>query len=263
MSRVLQNTREASLDIDIAGHRHRNPQDSNPLPCRGLFTTTMDAKTVLKAVGIGRKVDGRWLLNDISLSIDAGQRLALVGPSGSGKTLILRALSMLDPIDTGEIHWRGSPVPGNRVPEFRARVMFLPQQPMLPEGTVEEILRQPFSLKVHGRKQFHRPGTLALLASLGQSDAFLSKQRADLSGGQIQLTALLRAIQLDPEVLLLDEPTAALDPETAEMVESVVATWLERQPNEGRATVWVTHDREQVGRVSTSMIHIRDGKLWE
>jgi len=216
---------------------------------------------ILKATGIRRKAGKQRLLDDISLSIHAGQRLALIGPSGSGKTLLLRALAMLDPLDAGEIHWRGKPVSGNEIPKFRSRVMLLPQQPMLPEGTVAEILRQPFSLKVHRQKRFDSSRIVALLGALDLSDAFLSKRQSDLSGGQIQLTALLRAIQLDPDILLLDEPTAALDHETMEMVESLVAGWFDQKTNEYRATVWVTHDPEQVRRVSTFSLNIRDGKL--
>nr|VFK46336.1 MAG: putative ABC transport system ATP-binding protein [Candidatus Kentron sp. TC]VFK55915.1 MAG: putative ABC transport system ATP-binding protein [Candidatus Kentron sp. TC] len=215
---------------------------------------------MLEAIGIGRNAGARQLLDDISLSIRGEQRLALVGPSGGGKTLLLRALAMLDPLDTGEIRWHGRIVPPGEVPKFRARVMFLPQRPMLPEGVVEEILRQPFSLKVHAEKRFDRPKILALLKSLGQSDAFLSKRQGDLSGGQIQLAALLRAIQLDPDILLLDEPTSALDRESVEMAESLVATWFDGR-EERRATVWVTHDRKQIQRVCASSLILRDGKL--
>nr|VFJ68913.1 MAG: putative ABC transport system ATP-binding protein [Candidatus Kentron sp. FW] len=215
---------------------------------------------ILEAIGIGRKVADRWLFEDLSLSISAGRQLALIGPSGSGKTLLLRTLAMLDPIDAGEIRWRGKLVTGDEIPNFRSRIMFLPQRPALPEGTVEEILRQPFSLRVHGAKSFHRERIIALLISLGRTEAFLQKQQRNLSGGEAQLVALLRAIQLDPDVLLLDEPSASLDPEATEMVTSLITTWFELLPEE-RATVWITHDHEQARRITCSVLRIHDGRL--
>jgi len=216
---------------------------------------------VLKAIGIGRKVANHWLFRGISLSLQPGQRLALLGPSGSGKTLLLRALAMLDTIDAGEIRWHGAIISGNQIPRFRSQVMFLPQQPALPEGTVEQILRQPFSLRVYQGRQFHRQRIVEWLRSLGRSDTFLAKQHHNLSGGEAQLTALLRSVQLDPDILLLDEPTAALDTETVEMVESLVATWLDQKSDQPYTTVWVTHDHEQIQRVSNSTLCIRDGLI--
>lgn len=216
--------------------------------------------SMLEAIGVGRKAGDAWLLDDVSLSVCLGQRYALVGPSGSGKTLLLRSLAMLDPIDAGEIRWRGDVVVGKQVPTFRSRVVYLHQRPALLEGTVEENLRQPFSLRVHRDKQFDRARIVSLLDSMGRTNAFLSKQQRDLSGGEAQLTALLRAMQLDPDILLLDEPTAALDDDATELVESLVTNWLDRQSTD-RATVWVTHDHEQARRVSATLLHIRDGRL--
>nr|VFJ68515.1 MAG: putative ABC transport system ATP-binding protein [Candidatus Kentron sp. FM]VFJ71908.1 MAG: putative ABC transport system ATP-binding protein [Candidatus Kentron sp. FM]VFK10584.1 MAG: putative ABC transport system ATP-binding protein [Candidatus Kentron sp. FM] len=216
---------------------------------------------MLEAIGIGRRAADRRLLGNISLSIRAGQRLALAGPSGSGKTVLLRALALLDPIDTGEVRWHGNIVPGREIPRFRSRVMFLAQRPALPEGSVEDILRQPFSLRVHGNRRFQRQRIVRWLKSLGRSEDFLAKQQHDLSGGEVQLTALLRAIQLDPDILLLDEPTAALDAETAGMAEALVAAWFQDPSGQGRASVWVSHDREQIGRVSSAVFHLRDGLI--
>ena len=214
----------------------------------------------LEASRIGRKAGKQWLLNDVSISVNGGDRFAVVGPTGSGKTLLLRSLAMLDPLDTGEIHWQGKPPSGNEIPRFRSQVIYLHQRPALFEGTVEENLRQPISLRVHEDKQFTRLRIVALLKRLGRGESFLSKRQPDLSGGESQLTALLRAIQLDPNIQLLDEPTAALDSHTTEIVETLVSSWLDEQPAD-RASVWVTHDREQAQRVSTTVLEIREGRL--
>lgn len=215
---------------------------------------------ILKALGIGRKAGDRSLLNNITIAVNGGDRIAIVGPTGSGKTLLLRSLAKLDPLDAGEVHWQGTPVRGIDIPKFRSQVIYLHQRPALVEGTVEDNLRQPFALRVHRDKRFNRERVAELLSSLGRDKSFLSQKQCDLSGGESQLTSLLRAIQLDPNILLLDEPTAALDAASTGMVETLVTRWLDEMPM-ARATVWVTHDREQSQRVSTSVLQIREGKL--
>ena len=214
----------------------------------------------LEATGLRRLSGERVLLDDVSLSIQGGDRIAIVGPTGSGKTLLLRSLATLDSLDAGEVHWQGTPVRGNDVPTFRSQVTYLHQRPALVEGTVEDNLRLPFALRVHRDRQFNRERVAELLSSLGRNDSFLSQQQRDLSGGESQLTSLLRAIQLDPIILLLDEPTGALDAASTRMVETLVTRWLDEMPMI-RATVWVTHDRDQPQRISTSILRIREGKL--
>lgn len=214
----------------------------------------------LEATGLRRLAGERVLLDDVSLSIQGGDRIAIVGPTGSGKTLLLRSLANLDPLDAGDVHWQGTPVRGNDVPAFRSQVVYLHQRPALVEGTVEDNLRLPFTLRVHRDKRFNRERVAELLSSLGRDVSFLSQRQRDLSGGESQLTSLLRAIQLDPSILLLDEPTAALDAASTGLVETLVTKWLDERPK-ARATVWVTHDREQSQRVSSSVLQIREGKL--
>ncbi|MEQ8786432.1 MAG: ATP-binding cassette domain-containing protein [Pirellulaceae bacterium] len=215
---------------------------------------------LLAAHAIGRQAEGRWLLKQVSLALPAGARMAIVGPSGSGKTLLLRALALLDPVESGEILWRGEPVRGGDVPRFRSRVIYLHQRPALIEGTVEENLRLPFSLGVHRDKTFDRDAIAGRLASLGREASLLSRQTGALSGGEAQITALLRAMQLEPEVLLLDEPTASLDDDSKRTVETMVDAWRDESP-ELRTTVWVTHDAGQVERIADQVFPMRDGAL--
>ena len=146
------------------------------------------------------------------------------------------------------------------MPAFRRHVMYVHQRPALREGTVEENLRIPFTLQGHRQRQFDTARIEALLAGLGRDRLFLAKQQRDLSGGEAQLTGLLRGLQLDPQVLLLDEPTAALDRQATAAVEKLVAGWLDEDPG-GRATVWVSHDPEQSRRVARRLLHIADGRL--
>jgi putative ABC transport system ATP-binding protein len=204
----------------------------------------------------------RWLLDGVTIDVDSGERLVIVGPSGSGKTLLLRALAYLDPWDRGHLLWNGTELTRKTVPLFRSQVIYLHQRPALQEGTVLENLQFPFTLAVHQSRQFAAPRIRQWLESLHRPQEFLTKQSRDLSGGEAQLVALLRAIQLDPAVLLLDEPTAALDPEMAEAVESCVVQW-HREDMARRAVVWVSHNREQAERMADRRVVMDAGRIVE
>src|SRR5207248_3200355 len=147
---------------------------------------------LLRAHDIGRRApdSDRWLLRDISLEIHAGERLAMLGPSGSGKSLLLRALAQLDPIETGSLELRGQAAGTIDVPEYRRSVIYLHQQPVLFDGTVECNLRHPFALKIHRGRRYDRSRALDLLGAVGRDDSFLGKRNSDLSGGEAQIAVL-------------------------------------------------------------------------
>ena len=218
---------------------------------------------ILEAFGIGRLLDDkRWLFRDISLAIQPGERIALVGATGSGKTLLLRSLALLDPVDAGKVCWNGQIITSGLVPRFRSRVIYLHQRPPLFNGTVEENLRQPFALRIHRGKSFDRSQTLHRLSSVGHGEDFLAKPSRNLSGGERQLVALLRALQLGPVLLLLDEPTAALDANTSRAVEKLVQSWqAEAAPR--RAFVWVSHQTDQIERITNRTLIMRAGQITE
>jgi putative ABC transport system ATP-binding protein len=203
---------------------------------------------------------GGWLLHDVSLSLSAGDRVSLAGPSGAGKTLLLRALAMLDPIDQGAVCWRGRAVRRDAVPGFRRHAIYLHQRAALLGDSVEEALRRPFTLAVHRDRQFDPDRAAELLGQLGRDPVFLGKKVGDLSGGEIQITALVRALQLDPTVLLLDEPTAALDPDATRAVEAVIEGWVSDH-TAGRAYAWVSHDTEQAARMGTRRVVMEGGRI--
>ena len=95
---------------------------------------------LISAHRLGRRRPGSsdWLFRELTVELDPGNRLALVGPTGSGKSLLLRALALLDPLDEGELRWRGSTVGDEAVPAYRGRVHYLQQRSPLIEGTVED-----------------------------------------------------------------------------------------------------------------------------
>lgn len=219
-------------------------------------TTLLEARNVARRHPDGR----RWLLEHVSLEVRPGTRLSVTGPSGSGKTLLLRALAVLDPLDDGQIRWQGRPLHRDQIPGFRKAVIYLHQRPALWQETVEAALRGPLALGCHRGQAFDRDRIVGLLAQLGRDGAFLAQRAADLSGGEIQIASLLRAVQLDPTVLLLDEPTAALDPRTTAAVEAMLQRWVV-DPSGGRAIVWVTHDGGQARRVGQRILHLRAGRI--
>ncbi len=214
----------------------------------------MTGDVLLTARGLGRTVDGRRLWQGLELELMAGERLAVSGPSGTGKTLLLRSLAGLEPLEQGAVSFLGRDLASWRMPEYRRRVLLLPQRPALPEGTVEAALAAPFAFHVHRARSYRREAALARLAHVGREADFLGRSTATLSGGEAQVAALLRALLLEPQVLLLDEPTASLDAAATEAVEALVAAWL--QDADDRAYLWTSHDPEQQARVSSRALRL-------
>lgn len=216
---------------------------------------------MLSAHALSRRgTAGERLLDDVSFELQPGSRVALRGRTGSGKTLLLRSLSLIDPVAGGDVLWEGRSVADADVPGFRRRVFYASQNPTLFEGTVEDNLRVPFSLKAHPG-EFDRGRALELLEPLGKDEEFLSRRQSRLSGGEAQIVALVRGLSIEPRVLLLDEPTASMDPETERAAEELVLAWLATAP-ERNAFLWVSHSPEQAERVSKALWEIRDGHLY-
>ncbi len=200
------------------------------------------------------------LLNATNFTLAAGERVVMTGPSGSGKSVFLRALALLDPIDAGRILWHGQDIDRRAIPRYRRCVSYVRQRPALVEGTVEDNLRYPYSLHAYSDVRFDLDRAARLVSAAGKSDDFLRKRASDLSGGEAQVTALIRVLQLAPEVLLLDEPTASLDPQSMRAIEALVTDWYEAD-GAARASLWVSHDPAQAERVGTRRVAMRAGSL--
>jgi putative ABC transport system ATP-binding protein len=211
------------------------------------------------------------LLDDISCALAAGQRVALTGANGSGKSLLLRSLVFLDAVDQGQVLFNNRPVTCDWIREFRTHVMYVPQRCVLLAASVRENLLRALQLSVHAQPtagEAEASGAVATadsfdcdqaIAELGFSPELLDRDAKLLSGGELQVINLLRALQLNPQVLLLDEPTAAMDAATTQRVEEWLHVWLRANPL--RAWIWVSHDPLQTCRIADTVWRMDRGHL--
>jgi tungstate transport system ATP-binding protein len=194
---------------------------------------------------VTKEYDGRCVLNVKELGIYRAEIFGLVGPSGVGKSTLLRLLNFLEPPTTGSIRFLGAEFDARQpVPlDLRRRVTTVFQRPVLLNQTVAANVS--FGLRLRGKRD---AGTLIqdALAQVGL-EGLSRRQARTLSGGELQRVALARAMVLRPDVLLLDEPTANLDPYNVGLIEDIA-----RMINEelGTTLVMVTHNIFQARRLA-------------
>ncbi len=208
--------------------------------------------------GITKDYGERQILQIDSLTIRRREALALVGPSGAGKSTLLRLLNFLETPTNGRIQFQGvsfsadQPLP---LP-LRRRVTTVFQRPFLLNRSVSANVR--YGLRLRGR----RVETQAVEAALEQVGllALAYQPARTLSGGEAQRVALARALVIQPDVLLLDEPTANLDPQNVALIENIVATLNERR---GTTLILVTHNIFQARRLAGRAAFMLDGRIVE
>ncbi len=186
----------------------------------------------------------------VSGSLNGGEVLAVRGPSGVGKTTLLRVLARLQPALGGEVYLKGKSwrqVPG---PAWRAAVHYLPQKPVLFDGTAGDNLAVPFRTRLLSRKKFDGELAAQIMEKLLLPPGLWSQDARTLSGGEAARLAFTRALLTEPHVLLLDEPTAALDERAKSAFFQVLSAWLANRSD--RAVLIVSHDHDYagLGRVS-------------
>jgi thiamine transport system ATP-binding protein len=190
-------------------------------------------------------------LDDVSLAVTPGERLAIVGPSGSGKSTLLRAIAGLEPLESGSVEW--DDVDLVRVPVHRRGFALMFQDGQLfPHRDV--AWNVGYSPRVRGRSP-DRVGELLALVGL---PGFEKRRVGTLSGGEQQRVALARSLAAEPRLLLLDEPLSALDRELrerlgADLREIVAAT--------GTTTILVTHDQTEAFAIGERVAVMIDGRI--
>ncbi len=199
------------------------------------------------------------VLQDCSLSVEAGQVVVVCGPSGSGKSTLIKVINGLEPFQKGEITVDCISVgaPDTDLPGLRARIgMVFQNFELFPHLTVtENICLAP--VRVLGREQGEaaaRAGELLHRVGLGDQ---ASKYPAQLSGGQQQRVAIARALAMDPVAMLFDEPTSALDPE---MINEVLDVMSELAA-EGMTMMVVTHEMGFAKRVADEIVFMDGGRI--
>lgn len=178
-----------------------------------------------------------------SFSLADGECIGISGPSGAGKTRMLRLIADLDPCH-GDMSLPSGSVNDMPATSWRRQVMLVPSDSHWWAETVGEHFEQA------------DPG---LLQQLGFDEAVLGWQVTRLSSGERQRLAIARALQYEPQVLLLDEPTANLDPGNTGVVEALIANYRQS----GKAVIWISHDAEQLSRVADRQFLLKNTGLEE
>jgi tungstate transport system ATP-binding protein len=228
------------------------PESSPALVQQGASIPATETPALLpaEARGLVFTAGGRPLINGLDLTIRAGPLTVVMGPNGAGKSLLLRLLHGLIAPAAGSVLWGGKPP----TEPIRRRQALVFQRPVLLRRSVAANVR--FVLRLRGSDSPER--VRELLRHVGLAPLAAQPARR-LSGGEQQRLALARALALEPEVMLLDEPTANLDPTATAAIESIVRN-AQRQ---GTKILFVTHDLGQARRLADEVVFLHHGRVIE
>lgn len=220
------------------------------------------AENILKVEGISKKMGGRQILDDCSLSVRKGELMVLIGPSGAGKSTLLQCINCLIRPDTGSIWLENNLLDqknSGALCAFRAQVgMIFQDFNLFDHLTAEENVAIALRKVKKLSKEEARARALDELAKVGLARRALLYP-AQLSGGQKQRVAIARALAMDPKVMLLDEPTSALDPE---LVGEVLAVIKDLAAG-GMTMIMATHQMDFARALANEIIFMEKGKIIE
>lgn len=226
-----------------------------------MHMTQTTAQPMIRMSGVNKHFGDYHALRNINLEVPRGQVIVVLGPSGSGKSTLCRTINRLETIDEGTIEIDGRPLPeeGKELAKLRSEVgMVFQQFNLFPHMTIRDnVTLGP--TKVRGIKKADAAKRAdELLGRVGIA-AQADKYPAQLSGGQQQRVAIVRALAMEPKVMLFDEPTSALDPE---MVGEVLDVMTELAAS-GMTMIVVTHEMGFARKVADRVIFMADGEIVE
>ncbi len=200
----------------------------------------------------------RDILKNINIRVERGEVLALIGPTGAGKTTLLRLIDLIDTPTSGKILFNGIDTAASEKSklELRRRMAFVLQKPIVFNMTVYDNVA--YGLRWRGLGKSHICTRVTdILEMVGLAD-YKNRNARTLSGGEVQRVAIARAIAIEPEVLLLDEPTANLDPVTSSKIEDLISGVIKR---DAITVIMATHDMAQGQRLADKISVLVNGEI--
>ena len=218
--------------------------------------------TVIAVAGLHKSFGSQKVLNGISLKVKRGETLAVLGRSGTGKSVLLRLIIGLTKPDSGSVRIHGVDIAGlalDQMGEIRKKMGFLFQHAALYDSlTVEQNVA--FPLQHHQKKmsKSERADRVRGLLAEGGMEGAVAKMPSDISGGMQKRVGLARALALEPDILLLDAPTAGLDPISSGEIDDLV---LKLQEEHHMASIVVTHDLHSAKTIADHLALLNEGDV--
>jgi len=213
---------------------------------------------MLELIAVRHRYDGRVVLDIERFAVAPGSGVAIVGPNGSGKSTLLRLLALLERPSEGEVRLDGVVVAGAKAPRAgaRRRITLVEQRPLLLRGTVRENLE--FGLRVRGIRRTEVNRKVENIAARLEIASLLHRRRHELSDGEVQRVAVARALAVEPDVLLLDEPASSADRAAAQTLYRALAEERARRP---LAVCLASHQLEDAYRWADDVRALAEGRL--